>query len=117
MCVHTHSLHHSQVLLNGTDVTRKVKNKASLTVPPGSQVLLEVPLSQPTHPGDLYTLVIQYSEEGVPPAVAAGRIAKTHFAIESWETTSDCPYPTVNDANYQVGRGQQCVHVCGGGMG
>ena len=105
ICTCTYSLHHSQVLLNGTDVTRKVKNKASLTVPPGSQVLLEIPLSQPTHPGDLYTLVIQYSEEGVPPAVAAGRIAKTYFAIESWETTSDCPYPTINDANYQVGRG------------
>ena len=102
------------MLLNGTDVTGKVKNKASLTVAPGSQVLLEVPLSQPTNPGDLYTLVIQYSEEGVPPAVAAGRIAKTHFAIEAWETTSDCPFPTINDPNYQVGGDQQCVcmHAC-----
>ena len=103
MCAHT--LHLSQVLLNGTDVTEKVKNKASLTVTPRSQVLLEVPLTQPTHPGDLYTLVIHYSEEGAPPTVAAGRIAKTHFAIESWETSSDCPYPTINDANYQVGGG------------
>ena len=60
-------------------------------------------LSQyPSSPGNLYTVVLQYAETGAGESVAGGRVAKTHFPIESWPKSHECPFPTVNDDNYKV---------------
>ena len=95
-----------QVLVNGSNVTGSVVNSMSLSVPPLSSTMLTIPLSTPVAPGNLYTVVLQYAESGAGESVAGGRLAKTHFPIESWPKSHECPFPTVNDNNYQV-----CQHV------
>ena len=95
LCVH-------QVLLNDSDVTANVSNKQSLTVPPLSSTMLTVGLLAPVTPGNLYTVVLQYAESGAAESVAGGRVAKTHFPIEAWPKSKECPFPTVKDNNYKV---------------
>ena len=92
----------AQVLLNDTDVTASVANKLSLSVPPLSSTLLSVPLRVPVSPGNLYTVVLQYAEGGAVESVAGGRLGKTHFPIEAWPKSHECPFPTVEDKNYKV---------------
>ena len=87
-------------------MTGSVVNSMSLSVPPLSSTMLTIPLSTPVAPGNLYTVVLQYAESGAGESVAGGRLAKTHFPIESWPKSQECPFPTVNDHNYQV-----CQHV------
>lgn len=91
----------SKVIYNGMDVTGSVKNKASLVPAPGTSTLLEIPLAAPTAAGKIYTLVLMYQESGSVPSVAAGRITNTFMPIEAWETSTDCPFPTVNDTTYK----------------
>ena len=88
--------------MNGNDVTSSVVNNLSLVVPPMSSTMLTVPFKSSLGPGSLYTVVLIYAEAGSIPNVAGGRLAKTHFPIESWPKSSECPYPTVNDKNYKV---------------
>ena len=88
--------------MNGNDVTSSVVNNLSLVVPPMSSTMLTVPFKSSLGPGSLYTVVLIYAEVGSIPSVAGGRLAKTHFPIESWPKSSECPYPTVNDKNYKV---------------
>lgn len=89
--------------MNGTDVTSSVVNKLSLTVPPMSSTMLTIPANALLGPGCLYTVVLIYAEAGSIPSVAGGRLAKTHFPIEAWPKSDECPYPTINDKNYKVG--------------
>ena len=77
-------LYLSQIFLNGSDVTGNVTSNLSLTVPPLSSTLLTISLNTPVSPGNLYTVVLQYAETGAGESVAGGRVAKTHFPIESW---------------------------------
>ena len=83
-------------------MTGSVVNNMSLSVPPLSSTMLTIPLSTPVAPGNLYTVVLQYAESGAGESVAGGRLAKTHFPIESWPKSHECPFPTVNDHNYKV---------------
>ena len=88
--------------MNGTDVTSSVVNKLSLTVPSMSSTMLTVPVNSSLGPGHLYTVVLIYAESGSIPSVAGGRLAKTHFPIEAWPKSHECPYPTIKDDNYKV---------------
>ena len=88
--------------MNGADVTTSIVNTLSLVVPPMSSTMLTVPLSSQLGPGQLYTVVLIYAEPGSVPSVAGGRLAKTHFPIEAWPKSHECPYPTIKDDNYKV---------------
>lgn len=61
-------------------------------VAPGESALLRVPLCEPLAPGSGWTVVVQY--RGAPAAVAAGRVLRSHFVVEAWPRSSDCPTPT-----------------------
>jgi hypothetical protein len=52
-----------------------------------------------------------YAESGSVPSVAGGRLAKTHFPIESWPKSHECPYPTIKDDNYKVNKRIDTKHV------
>ena len=91
-----------QVMVNGTDVTGSVVNKLSLVIPPLSSTMLTIPMNSSLGPGNLYTVVLIYSESGSIPSVAGGRLAKAHFPIEAWPKSHECPYPTIEDDNYKV---------------
>lgn len=88
--------------MNGIDVTQNVSNQLSLSLSPQTATLLAVPLSHLLTPGSLYTVMLQYVESDAAESVAGGRIAKAHFPIESWPKSSECPFPTINDSNFQV---------------
>ena len=88
--------------MNDTDRTANVTNKQSLTVPPLTSTMLTLPLNRSMTPGNLFTVVLQYEESGAVESVAGGRVAKTHFPIESWPKSFECPFPTVKDEDYQV---------------
>ena len=83
-------------------MTAKVSNRASLSAAPLSSTLLSIPLSARQFPGNLVTVVLLYSESGAMHSAAGVRLAKTHFPIESWPKSKECPFPKVNDANYKV---------------
>ena len=83
-------------------MTANVTNKDSLSLPPLTATLLTLPLSSALFPGSLVTVVLQFSEEGAAEGVAGVRVAKTHFPIEAWPKSHECPFPTVNDKNYEV---------------
>ena len=83
-------------------MTSSVSNKQSLAVTPGSSTLLVIPLQRPQIPGNLFTVVLQFAEAGAPESVAGGRLLRTHFPIEAWPKSKECPFPTVNDDNYKV---------------
>lgn len=90
----------SQVLLNNEDLTIMVVNNASLTVASLSAVMLEIPLKTSLSRGSLMTAVVIYKESGAVPSVAGVRVAVPHFPIESWPKSDECPFPTMNDDNY-----------------
>lgn len=127
LLIHVHNGYTStrtiqKVLLNDSDVTANVSNKQSLTVPPLSSTMLTVGLLAPVTPGNLYTVVLQYAESGAAESVAGGRVAKTHFPIEAWPKSKECPFPTVKDNNYKWHRdhgidtlffGEKSAQPCG----
>jgi desulfoferrodoxin (superoxide reductase-like protein) len=110
------------VLVNSTDMTTKVTNQASLSIPPQSSTLLSIPLPQRQYPGNLVTVALIFAESGSVPIGNGVRLAKTHFPIESWPKSFECPFPTVKDDNYQFHRshgidtlffGQHASSKCG----
>lgn len=92
----------NQILFNGQDVTVMVSNKASLSVSSQSAVMLEIPVqAYNLSRGSLMTVVVTYKESGSIPSVAGSRVAVPHFPIESWPKSDECPFPTMNDKNYE----------------
>lgn len=91
-----------KVFVNGTDVTAKVANSASLSIAPKTSTLLSIPLSSSQGPGYLVTVALLFAENDAIPIANGVRLAKTHFPIESWPKSHECPFPTVMDANYKV---------------
>lgn len=55
-------------------------------------------------PGQLWTVVVDYAEAGTVPSVGGARLQKPYFPIETWPRSSDCPYPTINNATYEFHR-------------
>ena len=83
-------------------MTSNVTNKQSLSLPPLTSTLLTIPLHSSLFPGSLVTVVLQYAESGAAESVAGCRVAKSHFPIEAWPKSAECPFPTVNTKNYEV---------------
>ena len=107
--------------MNNTDVTSNVTNRQSLSIPPFSSNLISIPLKAPVVPGSLYTVVLQYADQGAAESVAGGRLGKTHYPIEAWPKSHECPFPTVEDDNYKVHIRVlvtdisliiSCIHIC-----
>ena len=86
----------SRVIVDGRDVTSATCMPRS-TLAPGEHVLLRVPQCTPKQPGAPWTVVLDIA--GRPSSVGVGRVVPEFFPIESWVTTSDCPFPGGNAAN------------------
>ena len=86
-------------------MTAAVQNSsAAFSIPSNSAHLLVIKLPAIQQPGNLITAVIMYAESGENPSAAGVRLAKPHFPIEAWPKSSECPFPTVNDKNYEVSK-------------
>lgn len=88
----------SRLVLNGRDVTDAACIPAR-TVDPGEAVLWTVPLCTPAARGDAWTVVAEWTD--AVPSTAGGRVLAPHFGINSWPTSTDCPFPGANDANWR----------------
>ena len=67
---------------------------------PESRTLWEVPLPQPTTPGEAWTVVVEY--EAAPPTVGTGRIIPEFFPVMAWNNTSERPFPSGKRKNYRT---------------
>lgn len=90
-----HQIEH--LVVDGNDVT-SAACIPSQVIAPGAEALLSVPLCKPARPGDAWTVVVKYS--AAAPAVAVGRVVRAHYPMVTWNNTSDCPFPGVNQSNY-----------------
>jgi hypothetical protein len=88
----------ARVLVNGRDVGA-VACLPKKTLAPGEPALITVPRCTVETPGAPFTVAVEYA--GAPAAVGVGRIVKPFFPVESWVTSSDCPFPGGNAANWQ----------------
>lgn len=89
------------MLVNAIDRTNDVSNKGSLSIASKASTLIAVPLSPALKPGNLVTVVLEFQESD-PPLGTGLRVGKTHFPIEAYPKSHECPFPTVKDDNYKV---------------
>jgi hypothetical protein len=87
----------SRLILDGFDVT-DAACIPSRTVAPGETVLWTVPLCQATARGRAWTLVAEWDD--AVPSAAGGRVVSTHFPINTWPSSSDCPFPGANEETW-----------------
>ncbi len=90
-----------RLVVDGKDVT-STACVPSKVLAPAAQMLLSVPLCTPAKPGDAWTVVVKYV--GTAPAVGVGRVVPVRYPIVTWNNTSDCPFPGVNQQNYDKHR-------------
>jgi len=90
-----------RLIVNGRDVTAAACIP-STTVAPSATALWTLDLCQPLAPGNLWTVTIEW--QNAVPSTAGGRVIREFYPIETWQTTSDCPWPGVNQANYDKHR-------------
>ena len=83
-------------------MTQRVSNQRSLSIAPLSSTLLSIQLPKRQSPGNLVTVALEFLESGSVSVGTGVRLAKTHFPIESWPKSDECPFPTINDDNYKV---------------
>ncbi len=89
----------TRVWVHGRDVTTPdVACIPKTTLAPGETAMWEVPWCTPIEIGSPWTVVVEYA--GAPAAVGAGRVIKPHFVVESWNTTSECPFPGAKQDNF-----------------
>ncbi len=88
----------SALVVNGHDVTDAACVPAR-ALAPGEAALWSAPLCDPVRPGDAWTVVAEYA--GAPAAVGVGRVLRRQFPIHAWPSSSDCPVPVGNDANFR----------------
>lgn len=90
--------------VNGVDVLAENSERIGTSILPNRQLaaeshaLLEIPLAQPTEPGDAWTVVVEY--ENAPAAVGTGRIIPEFFPVMAWNNTSERPFPSGELDNY-----------------
>lgn len=68
------------------------------TLAPGQSTLITAPLCAPLAAGDAWTAAVTFTD--AKPAVGVGRAIDEHFAIETWPSSADCPFPGGIAANY-----------------
>ncbi len=95
----------SRLLFNGADVTSLVPSNLQ-AVPANETVLWSLPTSAIGGPaavaaGSVWTVEIDWVEAPrVARTAAGGLLLPEFYPIETWEHSSDCPFPTINDAAY-----------------
>jgi hypothetical protein len=95
--------------VNGADVTASVP-PALRSVPANETVLWVLPASAvggaaALSPGAVWTVEAEWLEAPALARSAAGGLLFAEFyPIETWEHSSDCPFPTINDTAYQLHR-------------
>ncbi|NET47697.1 MAG: calcium-binding protein, partial [Merismopedia sp. SIO2A8] len=84
-----------------------------------SHALWEIPLVEPTSPGEAWTVVVEYAN--APAAVGTGRVIPEFFPVMAWNNTSERPFPSGELDNYlnirQAGIDTIFIHegTCNGG--
>ena len=86
-----------KLIFNGKDVT-DAACISDMEILPGQNVLWTLDLCQPVKPGELWTVVAEFDK--AVPYVAGGRVIREFYPVETWQSTSDCPFPNSNNANY-----------------
>ncbi|MFO7736276.1 MAG: hypothetical protein R6W70_08715, partial [bacterium] len=66
---------------------------------PEQTALWTVPLCEPAEIGSAWTVTVEFNN--ADPTTSVGRIIKPFYPVESWPKTSNCPFPGVNDENFQ----------------
>ncbi|HOU52946.1 MAG TPA: hypothetical protein PLQ97_03370 [Myxococcota bacterium] len=87
-----------RLVVHGRDVT----GSACIPDPEveaGQEVMWEVPLCEAVRRGDPWT-VTAFWDDG-SHSTAGGRVLVPHFGIHTWPSSSDCPFPGANEANWQ----------------
>lgn len=97
----THTL--TSLVFNNANVTASLDPRERV-IPPNTTVMWTIALGAALPRGSVYTLVATYDGGAVPAAVAAGRTLIEFFPMETWQKSSECPFPTVNDTNYAFHR-------------
>jgi hypothetical protein len=99
----------SRLLVDGRDVT-EVASMPRTTLEPQEAALWTVPLCSPATPGDPWTVVVEY--EDAETAVGVGRVLPPSFPVETWQNSSECPFPGVDDENHaaMTGAGIDTFH-------
>lgn len=88
-----------RIVVDGRDATESAC-LADTTLAPGATTLIEVPLGAPAAAGDPWTVAITFAD--APVATGAGRVGLPLWPVETWPDDSDCPFPGVNDENFEV---------------
>ena len=88
----------TKLLHNGRDVTASAC-LANHVLEPGIPTLVSVPLCEPAHPGDPWTVTALTNN--APPSTAGGRVIRTFFPVETWQREQDCPYPVYDASFYE----------------
>ncbi len=91
----------TKLFVNGRNVTEAacIPNKTLL---PGEPALWTLDLCTPLAPGELWTVTIEW--QNAVPSTAGGRVIREFYPIETWQSTSDCPWPGSNQENYEKHR-------------
>jgi hypothetical protein len=84
--------------VNGEDVTPSACLPIS-TLAPGETTLLSVPLCHPLVAGQAWTVVLEVQD--APAVVATGRAFAPFFPIETWPSSSDCPFPGEGNGTFE----------------
>ncbi|MEM9448620.1 MAG: calcium-binding protein [Cyanobacteria bacterium P01_E01_bin.6] len=94
----THRVKHLWV--NGRDVLTDaaISSNDRRDLAADSHMLWEVALTEPTAPGEAWTVVVEYDD--APAAVGTGRIVPELFPVMAWNNTSERPFPSGNNDNY-----------------
>lgn len=87
----------TRLVVNGRDVTDAacIPNKSLL---PGEPALWTLDLCSATAPGELWTVTAEW--QNAVPSTAGGRVIREFYPIETWQSTSDCPWPGSDQENY-----------------
>ncbi len=90
------SHHATKVLLNGHDVLASdIACISNSRIDPGESALWTIPSCIPITPGAPWTVVIEF--EDTVPTVGVGRVIRPFFPIETWQNSSQCPFPGGNN--------------------
>lgn len=94
--------------VNGADVTSSVP-VALRTVPANETLLWALPASAlggsaALAPGQVWTVEVDWATGSIPRSAAGGILFREFYPIETWEHSSDCPFPTINDTAYDLHR-------------
>jgi len=91
----------TQLLYRGRDITDSACI-ADKSIFPNEHVMWTFDLCKTAELGELWTVVAKF--DNAKPSVAGGRVIREFYPIETWQSTSDCPFPGANDANYKKHR-------------